>query len=104
MTMQKNPAHPGPRLLVLNWCMLVVLTLISMLSALLDSGNWQPLSLWSAMLVLVATLFKCRQIMWVYLNLRMAGSSWRVLLACLALLSIGIIAAAILATPAIAPA
>ena len=103
MNSQNKPAHPGPRLLLVNWGILVALTLVSMLSALLDAGNWQPLPVWSAMLVLAATLFKCRQIMWVYLNLRAAGKSWRVLLACLALLSIGIIAAAILATPSIAP-
>lgn len=103
MTMEHENAHPGPRLLLLNWAILVALTLVSMLSALLDADDWQPLPTVSAMLVLAATLFKCRQIMWVYLNLRTAGGTWRVLLASLALLSVGVIAAAILATPALPP-
>lgn len=103
MTMHDKTVHPGPRLLLLNWAILVTLTLVSMFSALLDATDWQPLPTMSAMLVLAATLFKCRQIMWVYLNLRTAGRTWRVLLASLALLSVGIIAAAILATPSLAP-
>lgn len=86
--------HPGPGVLLRTWGILVGLTLLSMLSAQLDSQNWQPLPPWSAMLVLAATLFKCRQIMLIYLNLRVAGSSWRILLTSLALASVGIIAAA----------
>ena len=70
-----------------------------MYSALREAGSWQPLPPAAAMLVLAATLFKCRQIMWVYLNLASAGRSWRVLLSCLALLSVGLIAVAILVTP-----
>jgi len=91
--------HPDARQLLWNWVVLVCLTLLSMSSALLDADSWEPLPLGAALLVLAATLFKCRQILWVYLNLRAAGRNWRVLLACLALGCVGVIAAAVLVTP-----
>ncbi|RLQ20491.1 hypothetical protein E2F43_00310 [Seongchinamella unica] len=99
MTTERESAHPGPKLLMLNWGVLVTLTLVSMGAALGSAGNWQPLPWWSPLLVLASTLFKCRQIMWVYLNLRTASSAWRGLLASLALLCVGVIAAAFLFTP-----
>ncbi|XKE45355.1 cytochrome C oxidase subunit IV family protein [Halomonas organivorans] len=69
---------PGARRLLIAWATLMVLTLISMVSARLEeAAQWQALPLWSASLVLLATAFKAHQVLMVYLNLRAAGSAWR---------------------------
>lgn len=68
---------PGTRRLVLTWLTLMILTLIAMFTARLDQTSWEPLPLWSALLVLVATGFKAQRLLMVYLNLRVATPAWK---------------------------
>lgn len=68
---------PGTRRLLATWLTLMGLTLVAMLSARLDQGGWEPLTLWSAGLVLAATGFKAQRLLMVYLNLRAATSAWK---------------------------
>ncbi|MFV0681082.1 hypothetical protein [Ottowia sp.] len=65
------------RRLLIAWASLMLLTLISMASALLHSrAGWQPLSAGATVLVFVATAFKAWQIVAVYLNLRASTRGW----------------------------
>lgn len=68
---------PGTRRLLTTWATLMVLTIVSMVSARLDQDGWQALPLWSAALVVLVTGFKARQILLVYLNLRQSTGAWR---------------------------
>ncbi|MDI5932535.1 cytochrome C oxidase subunit IV family protein [Halomonas kalidii] len=70
-------AHPGTRRLLATWATLMALTVISMVSARLDQGDWQALPLWSAGLVLAATGYKAQRLLMVYLNLRAATPAWQ---------------------------
>lgn len=68
---------PGTRRLLITWATLMALTLLSMVSALLDADDWQALPLWSAALVILATGFKAQRLLMVYLNLRAATPAWK---------------------------
>ncbi|MCL7941756.1 hypothetical protein M8009_15815 [Halomonas sp. ATCH28] len=68
---------PGTRRLLTTWAMLMGLTLVSMVSALLDADDWRALPLWSAGLVVAATGFKAQRLLMVYLNLRAATPAWK---------------------------
>lgn len=57
-----------------TWALLMAMTLIAMASGALHRG---PLALWALALVLVASLVKAQQILSIYLNLRIAPTSWR---------------------------
>lgn len=66
------------RTLLLTWTSLMLLTLVSMLSAQLGAeARVQALPLWSAALLLVVTGFKAWKVLSVYLGLAIAPSSWR---------------------------
>jgi hypothetical protein len=88
-------ALPGPRRLLITWGILMGLTLLSLASAqVTGEGRLAPLAWWSAALVLVATFYKVRQILMVYLNLRVSTATWRgtfiaFLLLTLALIGLG---------------
>lgn len=70
---------PGNRRLLITWVSLMLLTLISMASALLHSlAGWQPLSAGATVLVFVATAFKAGLIVAVYLNLRASTRGWMI--------------------------
>lgn len=86
-------ALPGTRRLVVTWAALMVLTVIAMVSARLDQAEWQPLPLWSAALVLLATGFKAHRVLMVYLNLRAATPAWKGLFIGLVGLTLALIAA-----------
>jgi len=69
---------PGTRRLVLTWLILMMLTLLSMMSAQLTNvTTWLPLPLWGAGLILASTGFKVHQILMVYLNLRVSSDGWK---------------------------
>lgn len=69
---------PGTRHLLITWAILMTLTLVSMLSARLGGeARLQPLPLWSALLLLLATGFKVHQVLMVYLNLRISTPAWK---------------------------
>lgn len=70
-------ALPGKKRLITTWGVLMVLTVVSMVSARLDQDGWQALPLWSAALVVLVTGFKAQQILLVYLNLRQSSSTWK---------------------------
>lgn len=69
---------PGRNRLLATWLILMSLTLFSMWSAQLG-GESIALSLppWSIALVLLSAGFKVRQILMVYLNLRVSSPGWR---------------------------
>ncbi|MFV0476497.1 MAG: hypothetical protein ACK5ME_01535 [Parahaliea sp.] len=68
---------PGHRRLLITWATLMVLTLISMASALFNSlAGWQALSSTSIVLIFLATGFKAYQVVAVYLNLRVSTRGW----------------------------
>lgn len=68
---------PGTRRLLITWATLMALTLLSMVSGLLNANDWQALPLWSAGLVVAATGFKAQRLLMVYLNLRAATPAWK---------------------------
>ncbi|MGD9661948.1 MAG: cytochrome C oxidase subunit IV family protein [Porticoccaceae bacterium] len=68
---------PGKNRLLRTWLALMLLTLISMLSALAGTADWSPLPIWGALLVLVSTGFKVQQVLMVYLNLRVSSGGWK---------------------------
>lgn len=84
---------PGTRRLLTTWAVLMGLTLVSMLSALLDADDWQTLPLWSAALVILATGFKAQRLLMVYLNLRMATPAWKGAFVGLVILTLALIGA-----------
>ncbi|MDI5985151.1 cytochrome C oxidase subunit IV family protein [Halomonas sp. M4R5S39] len=90
-------AHPGTRRLLATWAILMALTVISMVSARLDQGDWQALPLWSAGLVLAATGFKAQRLLMVYLNLRAATPAWQGAFVGLVVLTLALIGAGYLA-------
>ncbi|MEZ5490999.1 MAG: cytochrome C oxidase subunit IV family protein [Gammaproteobacteria bacterium] len=62
----------------MTWLLLVTLTVLSMSTAQLgDSSQWQNLPLWGAILILASAGFKVRQILMVYLNLRVSSAGWK---------------------------
>lgn len=66
------------RRLLITWAVLMGLTLLAMLSAQLGGDARQAaLPLWSAGLLLAATLFKAHRVLMVYLGLSEASSAWR---------------------------
>ncbi|MFV0278138.1 MAG: hypothetical protein ACK5HY_13280 [Parahaliea sp.] len=89
---------PGRRRLLLAWVTLMLLTVVSMLSALTNTmADWRPLPLASAGLVLLATGFKAQQILMVYLNLRVSSRGWKTGALAMLLLTLAIVALAYLA-------
>jgi hypothetical protein len=75
---------PGKRRLLFTWLVLMMLTLLSMLSAqLTDASTWLPLPLWGVVLVLASTGFKVQQVIMVYLNLRVSSAGWKAGFLCL---------------------
>lgn len=89
---------PGVRRLLLIWLVLMALTLISMLSAQLDSrSDWQALPLWAATLVLLSTGFKVYLILMNYLNLRVSSAAWKGAFSWLLIATLSVIMAGYLA-------
>ncbi|MDI5891184.1 hypothetical protein [Halomonas rhizosphaerae] len=88
---------PGTRRLLITWATLMALTVLSMVSARLDQGNWQALPLWSAGLVVAATGFKAQRLLMVYLNLRAATPAWKGTFVGLVVVTLGLIAGGYLA-------
>lgn len=84
---------PGTRRLLTTWAVLMGLTVVSMVSALLDASDWQTLPLWSAALVILATGFKAQRLLMVYLNLRMATPAWKGAFVGLVILTLALIGA-----------
>ena len=77
-----------------TWALLMGMTLIAMASGALHRG---PLALWALALVLVASLVKAQQILSIYLNLRIAPTSWRGgLLVLVGVMGLGLAAAGLL--------
>ena len=73
-----NESLPGQKRLLITWLILMALTVVSMLSAQLDSAaGWLPLPLWGIALVLLSAGFKVQQILMVYLNLRVSSGGWK---------------------------
>ncbi len=85
-------ALPGTHRLLTTWATLMALTVLSMVSARLDQGNWQALPLWSAGLVVAATGFKAQRLLMVYLNLRAATPAWKGAFVGLVVLTLALIA------------
>ncbi|MDZ7851691.1 MAG: hypothetical protein U5L98_03305 [Halomonas sp.] len=83
---------PGTRRLLVTWALLMALTILSMVSARLDQGDWQSLPLWSAGLVIAATGFKAQRLLMVYLNLRAATPAWKGAIMGLVMLTLALIA------------
>lgn len=83
---------PGTHRLLITWAMLMALTVLSMVSARLDQGDWQALPLWSAGLVVAATGFKAQRLLMVYLNLRAATPAWKGTFVGLVVLTLALIA------------
>ncbi|SEK76981.1 cytochrome C oxidase subunit IV family protein [Halomonas daqiaonensis] len=83
---------PGTRRLLITWAILMTLTVVSMVSARLDQGDWQSLPLWSAGLVIAATGFKAHRLLMVYLNLRAATPAWKGTFVGLVILTLALIA------------
>lgn len=71
--------QPSRRTLLLTWLLLVLLTLATMLGAGLagDPATVAPLALWQIGLVLILAAVKARQILRIYLNLRVSTPGWR---------------------------
>ncbi|MDT0500081.1 MULTISPECIES: cytochrome C oxidase subunit IV family protein [unclassified Halomonas] len=84
---------PGTRRLLTTWAVLMGLTVVSMVSALLDASDWQTLPLWSAALVILATGFKAQRLLMVYLNLRRATPAWKGAFVGLVILTLALIGA-----------
>lgn len=82
---------PGTRRLLTTWVILIGLTILSMISALLDADDWQTLPLGAAALVLLATGFKAQRVLMVYLNLRMATPAWKGAFVGLVILALAVI-------------
>jgi hypothetical protein len=73
-----NESLPGNKRLLVTWLVLMLLTLISMWSAQLNStAGWLPLPIWGIALVLLSAAFKVQQILMVYLNLRVSSGGWK---------------------------
>jgi hypothetical protein len=69
---------PGNRRLLTTWLALMALTVLSMWSAQLGGESRAPsLPMWSVALVLLSAGFKVRQILMIYLNLRVSSAGWR---------------------------
>ncbi|MFA7429706.1 MAG: cytochrome C oxidase subunit IV family protein [Rhodospirillaceae bacterium] len=76
---------PSPRQLVFAWTLLSALTVASMITGSLGGG------LGGAAIILAVTIFKARQILHVYLNLRASTTGWRTLFTALIVLILGIV-------------
>lgn len=72
---KKLPSHQR---LLTTWLILMALTLFSMWSAqLADESRTPSLPLWGVALILLSAGVKVRQILLVYLNLRVSSPGWR---------------------------
>lgn len=79
-----NETLPGTKRLLITWLLLMVLTLLSMASAQLDSqSGWLPLPIWGIAIVLASAGFKVQQILMIYLNLRVSSAGWKGSFICL---------------------
>lgn len=75
---------PGTKHLLRTWLILMLLTIISMLSAQLDGDSRAvSLPLWGIAIVLASAGFKVQQILMVYLNLRVSSGGWKGAFICL---------------------
>lgn len=76
-----DKSHPSRRHLILTWIILILLTLASMISgqATDDQSDLQPLGYLPVAILLTVTFFKARQILRIFLNLRITTSGWRTL-------------------------
>jgi hypothetical protein len=64
-----------------TWLILLALTLGTIgLGALPGANPLAPLGLIGAAVILLLSMFKARQVLWHFLDLRQAGGSWRTLL------------------------
>ena len=71
-------ALPGTRKLVITWAVLVGLTLASMIGGVAaGKGDGAPLAGWALVVIVVATYYKARQIVMVYLNLNAFSPTWQ---------------------------
>ncbi len=83
---------PGERRLLVTWAILMVLTLLSLFGGqVLGEGRGEPLAWWSVALVLVATYYKARQILMIYLNLGASTPVWKGTLRAFLLVTLGLI-------------
>ncbi|MCZ4282945.1 cytochrome C oxidase subunit IV family protein [Kiloniella laminariae] len=78
MPFSLNLSAPGTRLL-LTWALMSGLTVISIISgdALETQGDTVPLGLVSVIVLMGATLFKCRLLLLDFLELRSSSAGWR---------------------------
>jgi hypothetical protein len=89
-----NGSLPGTRYLLITWAILMVLTLVTMLSARLGGeARFEALPLWSAALLLATTGFKVHRVLMVYLNLRASTPAWKGLFTGMTLATLTIIGA-----------
>lgn len=85
--------HPPPRVLLRTWAILMLLTAASLMAGRVDE-TLAPLGIAGAAAVMAAAVFKGRQILLDFLNLRAAPGAWRFLLVgWLVVLALGIVAA-----------
>lgn len=83
-----KPMPPTYRRLTLTWVLLMGLTLASMGAGRVLGAGGEALGGASVAILLAVTVFKARQVLFEYLNLRVSSLGWRVLfMAYLALVS-----------------
>ncbi len=86
--MNRDEGLPGTRTLLITWLLLMMLTLLSMVSAqLTDREEWVALPVYGAALILISTVFKVHRVLMVYLNLRVSSAAWRGGFLCVLLLT-----------------
>jgi len=91
---------PGSKGLISTWLLLMVLTLLSMGSAQLgNDAQGTSLPLWGIAVVLASAGFKVRQILMVYLNLRVSSPGWKSGFMCLLVATVLLVFAAYIAAP-----
>ncbi len=91
---------PGNKRLICTWLLLMGLTMLSMGSAQLGGDTqWSSLPLWGIAVVLVSTAYKVRQILMVYLNLRVSSGGWKGGFMCLLAATLLLVFAAYIAAP-----
>jgi hypothetical protein len=73
---------PNIRQLAMVWGILSAMTLVSMFIGIGNIESFKGWGQWSSMIpttiILVVTIYKARQILYYYLNLRCAPKSWQV--------------------------
>ena len=91
---------PGNKRLIYTWLTLMGLTRLSMGSAQLGvATHWSSLPLWGIAVVLASAGFKVRQILMVYLNLRVSSAGWKGGFMCVLVATLVLVFAAYVAAP-----